>query len=358
MPRSSSMARSLRPDAALILLIGLGCSGAPIDPPDAGPPPCPSAPCDAPTPVDLLIVVEVADFSSAPRGLIAAGAPVLLESLSHGGPGASLQVGVVYSDMGGDRYLGAGCAPGDGFDGVLQPPMDMTDERCDATSERFQVVTSPADVEGASVAVACSLWPGLDRCQAQSFEAMLKALAPSTSAIDFRGETGGHADTENAGFLRDDAVLAILFVGTHDDCSLEDLRHVEHGAPRCADGRICCEERLFDVDRYLSGLASLGRRRIIVSALTGIPGDLAPRAGDANELRAVLAHPDMQTPTSPLCIHPFVEDAWPAPRVTRLAAACPGVVRSVCEATIFDEGLDRAMAEIGGFIAREACHPE
>lgn len=189
---------------------------------------------------------------------------------------------------------------------------------------------------------------------------MLKALTPSFSEVEFRGEPGGHQDGANRGFLRSDSLVAVLFVEGVDDCSLADLRHLERGAPPCSDSRICCEERLLPVERYLDGLHRLGARRVVVNAITGIPADAHPAPGDAEAIRAVLARPEMMAPTSPLCAIPGWTSVFPSPRLTRMVADCPGGVWSMCDPRLptTPDGQRELMREIGSSIARAACHPE
>ncbi|MBX3271505.1 MAG: hypothetical protein KF729_14665 [Sandaracinaceae bacterium] len=184
---------------------------------------------------------------------------------------------------------------------------------------------------------------------------MLRALAPRSSDIEFRGVQGGHGDGANAGFLRDDAVLAILFVNGHRECSMADLSHLELGAPSCDDGFVCCEERLLPVDRYVHGLTSLGRRRVVVSAITGVPGDVRPEAGDREALDAVLARPEMEVSGG----RPFCHHVVSSPRHVQLVRACPGLLRSMCDRRLSERGgAEQIMGEIGRAIARAACHPE
>ncbi len=55
----------------------------------------------------------------------------------------------------------------------------------------------------------------------QPLEAMAKALLPRSAPFSYvAGQSQG--DGYNAGFLRDDSVLVVLFVGDEDDCSFRD----------------------------------------------------------------------------------------------------------------------------------------
>ncbi len=63
----------------------------------------------------------------------------------------------------------------------------------------------------------------------QQLEAMLKSVATAESAITFTAQDGspevaGQGDRANAGWLREDALLAVLMVTDEDDCSAADGR--------------------------------------------------------------------------------------------------------------------------------------
>ena len=78
--------------------------------------------------------------------------------------------------------------------------------------------------------IGCYAVLGIDGCGfEQQLEAMLKSLAPASSGIVFPAEGGsiestGQGDRENAGWLREDALLAVLMVTDEDDCSASDGR--------------------------------------------------------------------------------------------------------------------------------------
>jgi hypothetical protein len=88
-----------------------------------------------------------------------------------------------------------------------------------------------AEAEKVAQDFACISVLGIDGCGLeQQLESMLKALVPRDNTqenanwspkITFpKGE--GHGDDENKGFLRDEAVLAIIHVSDEEDCSVTD----------------------------------------------------------------------------------------------------------------------------------------
>lgn len=141
----------------------------------------------------------------------------------------------------------------------------------------------------------------------QQLEAVLKALSPSSpqswTATDyappiFEGNTTGHADGANAGFIREDSVLAVLLLTDEDDCSaanldLFNLDTTTFTAPlniRCSR----YPEATHPIGRFVDGLSRLRRdpRRFVYAGIVGIPLDADPSSTTPN-YAAILDHPGM-----------------------------------------------------------------
>lgn len=141
----------------------------------------------------------------------------------------------------------------------------------------------------------------------QPLEAALRALAPSAPTtwtapgyvpITFRDGSFGHGLDANAGFVREDSVLAITLLSDEEDCSTPDTGLFVTGDPRFASVPLnlrcsATEPLLYATNRYVAGLASLRRdpRLLVFSAITGVPpGTYVDRAA----YDALLLDPDMQ----------------------------------------------------------------
>lgn len=307
--------------------------------------------CHGVQPVDLLFVVQGTGYMELLVREAQDSLGELLTPLTAAGE-FDLHVGVVISNLGaGEPWAECGLA---GFDGVLMDQGAPHGESCEPTGRTFVVLNEEAEVRAAQADIACRLFHGNDLCWAQDLETLLKAVTPTDSTITFRGVAGGNADRENVGFLRPDAILAVILLGRMNDCSAADPSYLIHG-PRC--GRVCCEDELFPVERYIEGLAAL-EREIVVNAIAGVPRGSFPAAGDGSAVRALLDSPEMQRESDALCSTALVDYALPAPRLIRLAAAYPGVVRSVCAADDLGDGLGPAFREIGEHLAERArCSP-
>jgi hypothetical protein len=198
----------------------------------------------------------------------------------------------------------------------------------------------------------------------QQLESAYKALAPSNVPFsrDSRGQGSGGGAVNN-GFLRDDAVLAVVFVTDEEDCSIPDKsselfnRTSSMFMPgdintRC--GKPENQQFLLPTSRYVDGLRALKSEafqdRIIVAGIVGIPlsvnlGGEKAHSGKAN-LDAILARGDMQFMTRPSNISTTDEEPVPtctSPNGDGTAAPARrfletisnfgdnGVVTSICE---------------------------
>ena len=219
----------------------------------------------------------------------------------------------------------------------------------------------------------------------QQLEAMLKALTPSDGAPIFsRGSRGqGNPEGPNAGFLRDDSVLAIVQISDEEDCSIPDSASAlfdMHSMVMPEDMNIRCglgkyASLLQPTARYVNGLRALKpaeyRDRIIFTGIVGLPsssdadGKLTYQGSDA--LSALLERPDMafapqqipgttvQVPT-PVCVSAQDGAAAPARRFLEVAKAFGdnGIATSICEDD-YRPAIDLLSASIAGHLG--SCDP-
>lgn len=187
----------------------------------------------------------------------------------------------------------------------------------------------------------------------QQLESMWRALAPSTDTSFSRGARGQGAPMgQNTGFLRDEAVLAVIMVTDEEDCSSPDQNAAAlYSVADTSIANVLCARnahKLHDVQRYVTGLRSLKRAayqdRIVFAGIVGIPK--ADRTAGLS-LDQILTLPEMQVaedttsvrgqPTQvprPACrANGGAGDAAPARRMVEVARAfgSNGVVTSICE---------------------------
>jgi MYXO-CTERM domain-containing protein len=162
-----------------------------------------------PDKVDLVIVIDEATLTEAVRTRLVQALPQFFDDVRLGANDRSLHVAVLGTNMGTGTF--DTCAPGTG--GVFQATPQGA---CSGPEGNFfadeidyygQVTTNyPGELADA---VACVLPAGGEGCAfSQPMAALQAALDGSVS--------------ENDGFLRSDAVLAILVVTGADDCSASD----------------------------------------------------------------------------------------------------------------------------------------
>jgi hypothetical protein len=389
--------------------------------------------------VDLLFVIDNSGSMSEEQAKLARTVPSLLGVLATGNhsgkrslegeptdflPAESIHVGVVSTDMGingapsqnscGSRsYL-----PTDpdtrmsvtlidkpfGDDGRLRSSTAVAVAGIHAPKEmsgEAQLVVPPepacADVEleepylsyassedlfeDTGLAFSCISKLGRNGCGLeQQLEAMLKALTPAGSRrFTFTHGTHGQGTRPgaNAGFLRDDAVLAVVHISDEEDCSIPDeSRAIFDGTSMAIAGgiNVRCglpenQRYLHEVTRYVEGLKALKparyRDRIIFAGIVGLPtaeyNGAAVHSGE-EDFAALLERPDMQfeirrnmTGTDdepvPTCVSASGDgSAAPGRRFLEVAAAFGdhGLATSICE--------DSYQRLIGGISERISRH--
>lgn len=250
-----------------------------------------------------------------------------------------LHVAVVTTDLGafdatdeGDGLRPVPCRPGAplrGQDGVLQ-------HVCEG-SARYLAHSAGGSIDAFSEGFACLARVGTDGCGfEQPLEAALKALTPADSDLRFAGDSRGHGSRENAGFLRDDSVLAIVVLTDEDDGSVANSSFVD----AITEEEIVLGDSWYHpVERYVDGFDRLHEdpERIVFAAIAGLPADLATDPIDAD---AILADPRMQRVYDPAedvwlvpsCVSPGRSRASPPRRLVSLAGRMGdrAVMRSIC----------------------------
>jgi hypothetical protein len=288
---------------------------------------------DCVTQVDLLLVVDSSPSMAAEQAALVAELPALLTTLGNGNPPVGelghdpdlpvfvpvdLHVGVITVDMGLHDHDVVAILQGGGLtlcdlmgdDGILR----TTGNGCapsllDPDGGRFlKFVPGETDPGTFTDDFACLAAVGAGGCFIeQQLDAVLKALTPSDSPIEFYNGTSGQGGPSgaNAGFVRDDSLIAVILVTDEDDCSMVDgsLNDPSNPAyagefnPRCFLPRNAAA--LHPLSRYVDGLRALRPNNpglVIFSAITGIPVGMAPMMDETKTAfyDRVLAHPDMQ----------------------------------------------------------------
>lgn len=254
--------------------------------PDSGTPATPEQ-------VDLLFMVDNSNSMTEEQASLALALPALVEAISTGdanldgvadfAPVGSLHVGVVTSDMGTGGFTVPTCADSDfGDDGLLRST--RPDPRCAALPAFLEYRPGIDDLTAFASDAACLTTTGTVGCGfEQQLESMLKAVSSASSGTRFFRNTEGHADGQNAGFLRPDSVLAIINVSDENDCSSRDPElYNPSSATYTSDLNLRCFTHaavaLHPVERYVEGLLALrpGQPgRLVMANIVGVPPDLS-----------------------------------------------------------------------------------
>lgn len=345
--------------------------------------------------VDLLLVVDDSSSMAEEQDQLIAQLPRLVQVLATGDRGLdgtidfraarSLHVGIVSTDMGVGAASGidlGSCRSGNGDDGVLFGPSAS----CPASGSTGSVFDF--DVGGDAVtfasSVGCVANLGAEGCgYEQQLESMLKALSPASpetwtasgyvAPTFFSGSGHGGSTGANAGFIRDDSVLAVIMLTDEDDCSASDSSIFEVGDPRYSSTvpNLRCSahaDHLHAVQRYVEGLVALRTRPslVVFGAITGVPVSAVTNHLSYDE---ILALPEMQERPDPLrpseltvaCRGPLQEvGAYPPRRIVEMlrgldAAGAGTTVQSICDET-FERSLDRIVERLAD-VLDGACLP-
>lgn len=362
-------------------LLGLGVIGAScyrdvsLDDPPIADFVEPRGRCVAPSPVDLVFVIEDADPAGVTQAQLRDALPTFFTRLGAGydangdgvadvAPITDVQVAVVSADLGAGLVGVGGCDAAEGDDGLFRQPAGRT------CVEREPPVARASEVTALTPPVQCLVELGEGGCpHGAPLEAVLKALSPSAPtnftgpgyrSPEFADGTLGHGLGAHAGFVREDSLLAIVVVSTRDDCSAIDRSFLRDDATppalRCSDPTTT----LLPTRRYVDGLVALRAARpdlLAFAVIAGLPED-ASGALDSASYEALLDDPRMarRIDRSGTTLEAACVGATSAPPARRLVEVARGVgagrsaVHSVCAPT-----LEPAMESIATLFARRAC---
>ncbi|NOY93628.1 MAG: hypothetical protein GXP55_20780 [Deltaproteobacteria bacterium] len=277
----------------------------------------PRPPTAAP-PVDVLFLVDNSNSMIEEQVSLKERFPELVDSLTSGEVGGradavrsfppvdDIHLGVVDSDMGTGGYLVPTCSESNfGDDGILRTRGDVSAGGCSSSYPSFLSFRAGDSATTFAADASCLASLGTGGCGfEQPLDAVLKALTPTTSATTFYRGTRGHGDTENAGFLRPNSILAVVLLTDEDDCSASDPDLYNQSSPRyMGDLNLRCfmfPEALYPVDRYVSGLLDLRAdpSRLVFTVIAGVPVDLT-LARDRTRFGDILADPRMREQPDP-----------------------------------------------------------
>ncbi len=253
--------------------------------------------------VDILVVVDNSLSMEEEQASLTSSFPLLIQSLldpqdldgdtrpDHV-PVDDLHIGVVSTDMGTGGYPIASCPdPIDGDNGELQHTPNPSIAGCETAYPTYlsyeeEEPDVPA-IDLMSTGFGCTATLGNDGC---GWEQPLKAAAKAL--ID-------HRDGVNAGFLRPDSILTILFVTDEEDCSVAPGSEGIFDASDASLGHM--DLRCFNhpdmvepIDTYISVFQSLRAdpAKLVLAFIVGVPQtEQCEGFGDA--IPTCLDHPDM-----------------------------------------------------------------
>ncbi len=205
--------------------------------------------------VDLLFAIDNSGSMRENQAQLARRLDVLLSQLvdaavdPRGGrigrpPARSLHVGVISVDLGTPGSVLGGCAHSDaGDDGLLNPirngqamrthqpwttaPPGIRPARCRNDPQQYpNFLTFDADATAFHEDLVCNTFLSIGGC---GIEQQLEAAYRALVIRDPRARPGN--TDPNAGFVRDEAVLALVMVTDEEDGSVRDCRYEEPGDP-------------------------------------------------------------------------------------------------------------------------------
>lgn len=314
----------------------------------------------SPPPVDILVVVDNSGSMAQEQENLKRSFPALIRNLLDPPldpisgrrvrpPVRDIHIGVISTDMGVAGYPVPSCErnPVAGDNGLLQStphggncspsyPEGYLDYTLAPESE-----PNLSDIEKLASDFGCIAVLGTDGCgMEQQLEAAFKALSVNM-------QEGG----ANYGFLRDDAILGLLFVTDEEDCSAADYTIFDVSTIPYNINLACFyqKNKLHSVSRYSNYLLSLkdNPQKIAVGMIVGVPPDEPKCNGTGNLITECLSTPQMiekidstQTNLELSCTYPpgcipsvnCTSEAFPARRFVELAQNLgdSAVVHSIC----------------------------
>jgi len=312
--------------------------------------------------VDILIVMDSSGSMAAEQALMREAFPALVRSLLTGidigtgervhNPVRDLHVGVVSADMGTGGYSVTTCEedPLLGDDGLFQHTPHGTD--CAALYPDYLTYSMAGDepdeaaVDSFAADAGCI---GLLGTQGCGFEQQLEA---AWKALAVHALPGG----PNEGFLRDEAILMILFVTDEEDCSAADPTLFDVSTYPYSINLGCYYQatKLHTVDHYAAAFRALKADpdQLLLGFIVGVPPDERSCNGLGSDIGGCLEYPAMQetvradnelleyvcrypkecTPPDPPSAGNCISEAFPARRFVQLAQAFGrnAYVHSIC----------------------------
>jgi hypothetical protein len=260
------------------------------------------------SPVDILVVVDNSNTMQSRQTALAAQFGTLIDALKLGGTLPDLHIGVISTDLGAGSYSFTSCEKTGGDGGKLKnTPMSTA---CTApTNPWISHVGGVTNVPSGSTdpaqrvkdAFACIAQLGVGGCGfEQPLEAARKALDPAIGV--------------NPGFLRSNALLAILFLTDEDDCSAKNTTLFDPSSTvygqlasyRCTQYGLVCDQPLStigtktncapglsllypaaDYISFFKGLKSSSTGKVFLAAIAGPTSPFVVNPSGANlELKA------------------------------------------------------------------------
>jgi hypothetical protein len=296
-------------------------------------------------PVDVLFVVDNSMSMVEEQMRLAEQFPALIAGIldppEPTRPVTDLHAGVVSTDMGTGGYEVGGCPdPVDGDDGVLLHTPSSTVSGCDTAYppylEYAYETPDSTMIEWISTGLRCIATLGIDGC---GFEQQL--LASTRALVD-------HRDGANAGFLRPDSILVVVFLTDEDDCSVaEGSEHIfdpmdsslGHMGLRCFNHPYMVEP----VATYIEVFGSLRPTSadLLLGFIVGVP-QVTACEGTGDALSTCLEHEAMTEEVDPVTMTSLLPAceafdagtrAMPARRFVQVAQGLGGqaYVQSICD---------------------------
>jgi len=378
--------------------------------------------------VDLLFMIDNSKSMRVNQENITVQLPRLVKILASGDkdgdnkqdftPVSSLHLAVVTTDMGtqagprsstlangGCNKLNSAGAPV-GDDGVMINTSTSTAAGCAGLSgARYQTFVPSAmgaDASAFAAQFACIAAVGIGGCGLeQPLESIWKAVGPSADTSQpynhfvYGVGHGNFGDKANAGFLRDDSVLAIISVSDEEDCSVttagrilldDQTKNTQLAAIgfnyRCAKF-VDNTTWLQPISRYHDGLLSLKPKnpeRVIFAGIVGVPIELQDQDFDTilasdKMVNKPVSYTDLNKNLPvPATVPEASADAFPSPacrfdgrfasparRTVQLAKSFNtgsvqnGVIRSICSSD-FSSALNVIISKIAQQL-KGACLP-
>lgn len=335
--------------------------------------------------VDILFVIDDTFRMTPAQRRLADGLPSLFDSLPGQSGLPDLHVGVISTDLAAHPTV-LNCGADDNDNGALQSSFtdDPNFPQCsdDSLAIDGAFIRDAPDPASARVTnytgdltdvLSCMVVLGENGC---GFEQPLAAMRRAFE------------NPINAGFLRSDAMLAVVFFSEEDDCSAFDpamydptmnskdgplgpfdsFRCFEFGvecdpdAPRVLGDKLACKPRedssyIYDVNQYVDFLRGLkpDPQQIVVAGLVGVdlgapdaPLEVITELKPLGEVFSLV--PACEVMGTDINDEPVVvSSAAPAVRLRAVLDAFPGrsALGSVC-----DEDPTGALGSVGGLIAR------